>query len=433
MSSKKLTRICILNPQGYIEVPPPLGKTDTGGQITYILELARALGKKGIKVDIVTRQFDNKPQEEQVYENVKIVRIPCGPNKFVVKEKIFELAPEMVENLLDYLNKKNKKYTLIHSHYWDGGYVGMLLAKTLGVPHIFTPHSLGKWKKLEMSVDDTPPQKLKPLYRYQVRIAAEQKIMNRAEAVIIQAESLRIKMLQHYMVDFEKLHVIFPGVDTTIYSPKKTKYDDTIKLKENSILTVSRMVPNKGLDRLIDALALIKNKIDFHVYMGGGGKNEFHSEEETIFEEKVRSLIAKYKLSDRVTILGHVEEHMLPAYYRKADILVFPSRYEPFGIVPLEAMACGTVSLVSSIAGCREIIIDGLNGFIVDPHDRKTLSESILKVLSDTKLQKKVSENAAFTIKEHYSWDKVVDKFIELYIQVIEGRHRTDNRIKSII
>ena len=96
-------------------------------------------------------------------------------------------------------------------------------------------------------------------------------------------------------------------------------------------------------------------------------------------------------------------------------------------------MACGTVSLVSSVAGCREIIIDGLNGFIVDPHDRKKLSENILKVLSDSKLQKKVSENAAFTIKEHYSWDKVVEKFIDLYIQVIEGRHRTDNRIKSIL
>ena len=97
---KKINRICILNPQGYVEYPAPLGRTDTGGQITYIFELAKALGKKGIKVDIVTRLFENKIPEETVFENVKIVRLPCGPNKFVVTEKLYEYAQEMAENIL---------------------------------------------------------------------------------------------------------------------------------------------------------------------------------------------------------------------------------------------------------------------------------------------------------------------------------------------
>lgn len=419
-STKKLNRICILNPQGYVSYPPLLGKTDTGGQITYIFELAKALGKKGIKVEIVTRQFDNQAEEEEVFPNVRIVRIACGPNTFVPKERIYEYATEMAENILLYLSRKNKKYDLIHSHYWDGGYVALTVAKVLNIPHIFTPHSLGKWKKLEMSIEEVSPQKLKPIYRYQVRIAAEQKIMNRSDAVILQAESLRIKMLQHYMVDFEKLFVIFPGVDTEIYNAKPNKFDAKITLEKNAVLTVSRMVPNKGLDRLLDALNLIKSKIKFHLYMGGGGKNEFKSEEEQQFEQKILDLIKRYRMQDMVTILGHVPAELLPSYYRKADVLAFPSRYEPFGITPLEAMACGTPSVVSNTAGCREIIVDGLNGFIVNPHDRKQMSELIMKVLKDKKLTKRLSENAAFTIKEHYSWDKVVDKFIELYRSLLK-------------
>src|SRR5438552_18387587 len=131
---KKINRICMVNPQGYLSYPPSLGKTDTGGQILYVFELARALGKKGIKVDILTRRFDEEQEEEQVWENVKIVRIPCGEKKFVQKEKLYELMPEMVENFMIYIEKKRKKYDLIHSHYWDGGYAGLLLSKMLDIP-----------------------------------------------------------------------------------------------------------------------------------------------------------------------------------------------------------------------------------------------------------------------------------------------------------
>jgi mannosylfructose-phosphate synthase len=422
---KKINRICILNPQGYIEYPPPLGKTDTGGQITYILELAKALGKKGIKVDIVTRKFDNRPTEETIFDNVKIVRIACGSNKFIPKEKLYEVAAEMAENILEYLNHKNKKYDLIHSHYWDGGYVGLTLAKVLNIPHIHTPHSLGKWKKLEMALEETSPQKLKPIYRYQVRIAAEQKILNRVDAVILQAESLRIKILEHYMVDLRNYLLFFPVLIRMFIIRTTNKYDKQINLVKNSILTVSRMVPNKGIDRLLDAANLIKNKIDFHIYIGGGGaKNIPKSVEEEEFSKKIYHLIKKYHLSEKVTILGHIESHLLPSYYRKADLLVFPSRYEPFGIVPLESMACGTTSIVSNSAGCREIIIDGLNGFIINPHDRKKLAEIILQLLKDEKLRNKVAQNAAFTIKEHYSWNKVADKFIELYHKILLNKNK---------
>src|SRR5689334_9242950 len=106
--TSKINRVCLLNPHGYVSYPPELGRTDTGGQTLYELQLARALGKKNIKVDIITRKFDNSPEEEQIFENVKIVRIPCGPFKFVPKEKMYELMPQWVENIILYAEKKRK-------------------------------------------------------------------------------------------------------------------------------------------------------------------------------------------------------------------------------------------------------------------------------------------------------------------------------------
>src|SRR2546423_6504796 len=111
---KRINRVCILNPQGYVQYPPPLGKTDTGGQTLYVLQLAQALGKKNIKVDVITRQFENLPQEEEVFKNVKIIRIPSGSKNFVQKEKMYEMMPEMMENFMQYIEKKRKTYDIIH-------------------------------------------------------------------------------------------------------------------------------------------------------------------------------------------------------------------------------------------------------------------------------------------------------------------------------
>lgn len=415
--NKRIRRICILNPQGYLEYPPPLGKTDTGGQIVYIFQLAKALGKKNIKVDIITRQFNSQPEEETIFDNVKIIRIPAGNNAFVQKEKMYEVVPELVNNLMHHMQRKRKEYDIIHSHYWDGGYAGNLLSKMLDIPHIHTPHSLGKLKKVEMmAVEEIPLQKLKPMYRYHVRIAIEQQIMNKANAIVVICETSRIQILQHYIVDFEKLKVIYPGIETEIFNPQKTSYDKQINLKPNSVLAVARPVPAKGIDRIIDALALLKNKIDFNFYIGGDTIEKDKSAEEIETEKRIMELVKKYKIEQKVNFAGRIpHDTLLPAYYRAASVFVLASRYEPFGLTTLEAMASGAAPIVSSVAGSKEIIVDGLNGFIVDTHDRKKLASYILNLLEDKKLNKKIADNAAFTVSKHYSWDIIIQKFIDLY------------------
>jgi mannosylfructose-phosphate synthase len=413
--AKSIRRICLLNPQGYVTHPAPLGKTDTGGQTLYVLQLAKALGAQGIKVDIFVRKFDELSKNEKPWPNVEIIRVPCGPKTFVRKEGLYDLMSEFTENIMLLLEEKRYKYDVIHSHYWDGGYAGVLLAKMLDVPHIHTPHSLGKAKKMEMDVKALPVKKLAPVYHFHKRIAIEQKIMNKAKAIVVICETSRIEIFQHYTVDFDKVHVRYPGIDTEYFNTKKNGADKRVKLKPNSILTVSRLVPAKGIDRIVKAVAKLKKK-NFHLYIAGGSSHNGLSTEEKYTQNELNALIKKHRLVRKVSFVGFVDhDKILPAYYRSADVFILGGRYEPFGLTTLEAMACGTVPVVSTAAGSREVIIDGLNGFIVNTSNITLLARLISKVLADSKTKKRISQNASQTIQDHYSWKKVASKFINLY------------------
>jgi mannosylfructose-phosphate synthase len=413
---RRLQRVCLLNPQGYVAYPPPFGKTDTGGQILYVFQLAQALAKQNLKVDIVTRQFSGLPVEEEVMPGVRIVRIAAGGEEFVEKERMYELADEFTRNTVTYLASKRRRYDVIHSHYWDGGLIGMKLAKRFSIPHIHTPHSFGRLKKIGMEIEKVPPEKLEHIYRFQIRNAVEQRIYNKADALVVICETSRIQLLQHYAVDFEKVRVVYPGVDTKVFRPKPAKADEKIVMKPNAVLTMSRMVPAKGLDRLIDALALLKGKVPFHLYLGGSSHDERQSSEEKQTERKLTRLIKKYGLEKRVTLLGNIPHGpQLAAYYRQADVFVLAGRYEPFGLTTLESMACGTPPIVTSVAGSKEVVVDELNGFIVDTHDRQELAQVIRDLLKHPKKRSKVGDNAAYTITKHFSWDRISPKFVSLY------------------
>ncbi|HEY8108784.1 MAG TPA: glycosyltransferase [Patescibacteria group bacterium] len=406
----------MLHPHGHVEYPPPLGKTDTGGQTIYVFQLAKALAKQGIKVDIFTRQLGDLPALEPIGKDVRIVRIEAHGTDFIPKEKIFETVPALVKGVRVWMKRKRIRYDVVHSHYWDGGYAGMLLSRSERIPHVHTPHSSGKVKNLEMRAEGTPPAELRSMYRFQVRNQIEQRILKQADATVVLSETNRIQLLQHYDVQFERLHVIYPGVDTAVFNPKPRAADKKLGLRPNAILTMSRMVPSKGLDRVVEALARLPKQLPFHLYMGGSIHDEFQSEEERLTEKQLGRLIKKHKLERRVTFLGNVAHGKeLAALYRQAQLFILAGRYEPFGLTTIEAMACGTPPIVSDVAGSREIVVDELNGFIVDTGDRAALAETVKVLLRNKKKRSKVADNAAYTIRNHYPWEKISGQFKELY------------------
>lgn len=414
-------RLCFLNPQGYVEKSPPLGRTDTGGQVVYVLELAKALGRRGIEVDIVTRQFDGREQVERLTSNVRIIRIPCGPDEFVVKEQLYELMPEFVRKLHAYIVINKLAYDAIHSHYWDGGYAGVLLKRRLGIPHVFTPHSLGKWKEAEMTQKGAPPVEADGFYRYKQRNQVESRIMRAADAILMLSQTQRLKLLQHYSVDFSRIRASYPGVDMRVFGPRRDHPAKKGGIKtKNNILVVSRFVPAKGIDRAIDIFKMVAEETDSHLYIVTANQADCFSEEEVRYEEAVHGRVRSYGLEECVTFLGYIRDReVLAERYRETDIYLMPSRYEPFGLTTLEAMACGAVAVVSSVAGSCELIINGVNGYIADIHDRRRSADLIISLLKDKSERKRTSENAVITVQKHLSWDVIARSLVEhVYPQV---------------
>jgi mannosylfructose-phosphate synthase len=349
---------------------------------------------------------------EELTDMARIIRVPCGPDTFVVKEELSLLIPEWVERLRATMKAEGLRYDVIHSHYWDGGYAGMLLKRKLRVPHIFTPHSLGKWKEQALSREEVAPHDLSRVYHYRERIEMEKRIMRAADTTLMLSQAQWIKLLQHYAVDFERIRVLYPGVDTRVFRPGKNGKNNGFPTK-NNILLVSRFVPAKGIDRAIELLRRLSEAVDCHLYIITAQSSEYASPEEVDAELTTKNLIQAYGLQDRVTFLGFVSNRKkLAAYYRQTDLFLQPARYEPFGLTTMEAMASGTVALISHVAGSTELNVDGVNGFIVNIHHEQQVVDLMADLLRDKKHRKRVSENAVVTIQRHFSWDVIATNLI---------------------
>ena len=185
-----MKRILMVSTHGYFEGKPSFGRADTGGQIVFVIELSKALAKLGYKVDILTRQFEDFLQIEEITQEVRIVRTPCGGRDFIPKEYLVDYLPELIDGFVKYCQENSLKYDFIDSHYWDAGFVGIKLASSFNIPHIFTPHSLGIWKEMRMrqaaieegkEIDEIEFEKK---FNFKQRNATEKEIMESVNHVI---------------------------------------------------------------------------------------------------------------------------------------------------------------------------------------------------------------------------------------------------------
>ncbi|MFW5653129.1 MAG: glycosyltransferase, partial [Planctomycetota bacterium] len=210
-------RIMMISTHGYVSAEPEFGKPDTGGQVVYVLELAKCFGRMGYDVDILTRQFEGQPAEEPVIDNVRILRFGCGGDKFIPKETLCNHIPEWVDHALRYVRENALPYMFINSHYWDAGLAGQMLADQLEIPHIHTPHSIGSWKRDNMDGDREENERK---YNFRTRIREEKIIYDESDAVIATTPVQReILLKSEYDVPDDKIYVVPPGYDDTRFFP----------------------------------------------------------------------------------------------------------------------------------------------------------------------------------------------------------------------
>lgn len=396
-------KVAMITPHG--DPLGKLGEPDTGGQCVYVRELSRHLGKLGAEVDIFTRQRGGRGEIEQISENVRVIRIECGPEGFIPKEDLVPYLPEFTEKVTEYVEKR--QYDIIHTHYWDGGFVGLKLKERLGIKMVHTSHSLGVLKA--RALGDFEP--------YKERIALEKEIYEKSDTIIATTKIEKNDIATLYGIDESRIYVIPVGVDTAFYRPVGTR--DKIKKDLGLpqiplVFTLARLDPRKGLDLLIRSVPHIKRHYngDFLVLISTGTG----AEEEKREMAKLLTLIGELNVRKEVKIIPAIEPmDLVPKYYSAADVFVLPSPYEPFGIVMLEAMACKAPMVATKFGGPAEVIQDGYDGLLVDPTDSVEMGKRIAELLRDDDKRELFAERAYEKVMSRYSWSSVAKEVLILF------------------
>jgi glycosyltransferase involved in cell wall biosynthesis len=268
----KIKNIAHFSVHGYFDPEPILGRTDTGGQVTYVLELAKCLAQiNDIKVDIYTRQFEGRETIAPVNDRVRVVRLPCGSDKFIRKEDIFPHWDEFVDNTQKFFQENGLSYEVLHGHYWDAGYVCMNLGERLNQPFFYTAHSLGAWKREQMGGD---PEEMEKLWKFEERVRWENILFRKAVAHTVTTEDGKDIYKRLYDFETPDMDIIPPGVDIHRFRPldagEKERELDT---PEKYVFCLSRIDSNKGHAELIRAFAhVVKEVPDAYLVIGGGSK-----------------------------------------------------------------------------------------------------------------------------------------------------------------
>ncbi len=422
----------MISTHGYVAANPPLGAADTGGQVVFVLELSKKLSQMGYDVDIWTRRFEDQPEIDEVQDHVRVVRVPCGGSKFLPKEYLHERLVEWEENALRYIRQHGISYEFINSHYWDAGVVSQRLADTLRVPHVHTPHSLGLWKQRQMVTDYPQDEaKFEKDFNFRVRNREERHLYAACDIVVattpVQTDMLRTD----YEVPTGKLCMIPPGYDDNRFYPvgeaSRTTIRQRLDIHGHAVLALGRLATNKGYDLLIQAFAeTAARDPEAMLYLAVGGEKMDPGECKIL--EECHTLVRSLGLGDHVRFSGYVADIDLADTYRAADVFVLSSRYEPFGMTAVEAMACGTPVVSTTHGGLYRVLRFGVDGLFADTFDAADLGLTILKPLRYQKLRDRLSRNAAQTARSLFTWTGIAQQLL----RAVEGRSTSPLDLDSI-
>jgi len=393
-----------------------IGSEEQGGQPIYIKDICRLLSKD-YRIDIFTRR-KNKSEEEivELFPDVNVIRIEAGPLEFIPKEKIYLHLNEFFMNITRWVEKNKKSYSLVHSHYWYSGSVALKLKDYLEIPMVHNCHSLGK-VKYDVLEGEKPPFA-------DMRLLEEELILRRANAVIASTPQEVKNILDLYNVTGENIDLIRAGVDGRLFKPiEKTEAIKETGLDfEKTILFVGRVTKAKGLRILIKALKKLKTDFNKELKLfivGGDISGVMHSETESREKKYIKKQINELNLSDDVIFLGPVEREKLPYYYSLADICVIPSLYESFGLVAVEAMACGTPVIASKTGGLVHTVKNGYSGLHFVPGRSDHLAKKILGIITDSEKLREMGINARIRASIEFGLERTVRQIKELYVSLI--------------
>jgi len=392
------------------------GTGDAGGMNVYVVESAKRIAESGVQVDIFTRaNKPNLPETVEIADGVKVVHLEAGPYGSVSKDELPSQICALMSSYLRYeLQRPAGYYDLIHSHYWISGQLGWLVSERYGLPLVHTMHTMAKVKNQSLAEGESPEP--------QTRAIGEEQVVSAASALIANTASEAASLVSLYDACPDNVFVVSPGVDLRTYKVNGGKKLSREKLKINQdqlmLLFVGRIQPHKGPEVLIRAVAemvthtpILRSKLRA-VVMGGPSGNG--SQE----PERLAALAKFLGVSDIVEFVPPVPHEELSDWYRAADLVTVPSYSESFGLVALEAQACGTPVVATAVGGLRAAVADGISGVLVDGHDPRAWSATLQRLLMEPQHRLLLSMGAV----EHasrFGWDTTARGILDVYDQVI--------------
>jgi mannosylfructose-phosphate synthase len=367
-------------------------------------------------VDIWSRRFEDQPEIDVVNEQVRVIRLPCGGRDFITKEILYKKLPEWGENALRFIKRHHLKYEFINSHYWDAGLAGQHLSEVLNVPHVHTPHSLGMWK-MEQMLTDHPDDRdaIMREYNFERRNHHERTLYSECEMVIATTPPQLDMLMKDYDVPAEKCRMIPPGYDDNRFFPMSEASRMAVRQRlgysGKVVLALGRLARNKGYDLLVNGFRVLAERVpDARLHLAVGG-TKLDKLEKTILGE-VKSQVADLKLKKKVVFSGFVPDEDLPDVYRAADQFVLSSRYEPFGMTAIEAMACGTPTVVTTHGGLYRALTFGRHALFADPFDQEDLGITMLKPFRHARLHARLSRMGAHKARSLFTWTGIAQQLI---------------------
>lgn len=398
-----------------------LGGQDAGGQNVYVDEVSRHLALRGHRVDVFTRRDDpDLPEVVEWAPGVRVVHLSAGPARFLLKDDLWPYMPAFRDALLDFAARTHTRYDVLHGNFWMSGWVAVELRDRLNIPAVQIFHAMGKTKQRYQGAADTSPSD---------RIAVELDVVRRADAFIAQCPSERTELVDDYDADPGKVEIIPSAVDIETFRPiprEDARRRIGLAADDPVIAYVGRLLPRKDVRNIVRALAALARThpaLPARLLVVGG---ESVAPDPAVTPElgALQALAAELGVADRITFAGKRQPSELRDYYSAGDVVVTTPWYEPFGLTPLEAMACGRPVIGSAVGGITFTVRDGVTGYLVPPRDPDALAARLADLFTQPALRTRVGVAARARVERNFTWATVSRRTADLYAALLSERQR---------
>ena len=390
-----------------------VGGAENGGMSVYVREVTEALARRGVRSVVFTRkEYESAPSELDVPEGCHLVHVSAGPETPLDKSGLFYHLPDFYRQVSQWARDNDSDFDLVHSHYWLSGWLGRRLGQLWGVPWVHMAHTLGRVKDR-----DRPEGAARESDQ---RIAVELEIVRSGNRLIAPTPQEVEDLAYLYGADRSCIDVVPLGVDLQRFQPRDAEpLRKRLGLAENErvILFTGRLERLKGVETAIRALPLLPAGAGPRrlLVAGADSSNGLHEAGGFVSERaRLEALTVELGVADEVTFLGAIQHQELPLYYSLADVCAVPSYSESFGLVALEAQACGTPVVASRVGGLAHVVVDGQTGFTIRAHDPAAYAARLGELLGDEPLRTRMGSSAVEHARR-YTWDATAGRLLEVY------------------